>query len=460
VFLIRPAVVACFPPTTRAAATFRVITNGNLQTSSDKLFSYKIDYHGDGRYFDGSISKQTWKAQNSPQNRSYLYSYDRSNRLTNAQFSGAGNENYSVSNSYDANGNTLNLQRYSKTGTNTFGLVDNLTYSYLSNGNKLQKIDDAITGNALANDFRDVSGNDYAYSVDGKMTKDGNKNISNIRYNYLDLVSSIKFSNSDSVSYWYSSTGSRIQRKVVKTGQPDSYTIYDGEMVYTYTGASPSLAGFGIAEIQNGEGHYVNGKLEYGYTDHVGNLRLSYKDSLGVAFITQSQSYDPWSNVNAGSEYQLSGIQGDRYLVSGKENDSVTGNTLLDWRDYDSVTGRMNSYDPDGSQGGQISLSPFAYSWNNPVSLNDPDGRCPMCIGALIGIFTSTIGNLASGKQPSSIGQFLTPGVIGGISGGIANGIGGAFANMGSFAGKGLLQAGVHALSGGLQSATFGGNFW
>jgi hypothetical protein len=83
-----------------------------------------------------------------------------------------------------------------------------------------------------------------------------------------------------------------------------------------------------------------------------------------------------------------------------------------------------------------------------------------MCIGALIGIFTSTIGNLASGKQPSSIGQFLTPGVIGGISGGIANGIGGAFANMGSFAGKGLLQAGVHALSGGLQSATFGGNFW
>jgi hypothetical protein len=66
VFLIHPAVVAYFPPTTRAAATFRVIANGNLQTSSDKLFSYKIDYHEDGRYFDGSISKQTWKAQNSP----------------------------------------------------------------------------------------------------------------------------------------------------------------------------------------------------------------------------------------------------------------------------------------------------------------------------------------------------------------------------------------------------------
>jgi hypothetical protein len=40
------------------------------------------------------------------------------------------------------------------------------------------------------------------------------------------------------------------------------------------------LAGFGISEIQNGEGRYVAGKLEYGYTDHIGNLRLSYKDSL------------------------------------------------------------------------------------------------------------------------------------------------------------------------------------
>jgi RHS repeat-associated protein len=187
---------------------------------------------------------------------------------------------------------------------------------------------------------------------------------------------------------------------------------------------------------------------------------LSYKDSLGVAFITQSQSYDPWSNVNSGSEYQLAGIQGDRYLVSGKENDNITGNTLLDWRDYDSVTGRMNSFDPDATEGGQMSLSPFAYSWNRPSMLNDPDGRCPMCIGFMVGLFTSAIGNAISGTMPKNIGQFLLPGVQGAIGGGIASAIGGAFAGMGSFAGKGLLQAGTHAFSGGLQSAAFGGNFW
>jgi hypothetical protein len=75
-------------------------------------------------------------------------------------------------------------------------------------------------------------------------------------------------------------------------------------------------------------------------------------------------------------------------------------------------------------------------------------------------MFTSAIGNAISGKMPSNMGQFLLPGVQGAIGGGIANAIGGAFAGMGSFAGKGLLQAGTHALSGGLQSAAFGGNFW
>jgi RHS repeat-associated protein len=427
--------------------------NDNPQVSQDKLFSYKIDYHEDGRYFDGSISKMTWKSSpltpsGGTGTRSYTYSYDRANRLLNSQYSGVGNENYSVSNSYDANGNLLTLQRYGKTGTNTFGLIDNLTYSYISTGNKLQKVDDAVAGNIFANDFRDVAGNDYDYSVDGKMTKDGNKGITSIRYNFLDLVSSIKFASNDSVSYWYSSTGKRIQRKVVKSGQPDSYTIYDGEMVYTYTGASPSLAGFGIGEIQTPEGRYVNGKLEYGYTDHVGNLRLSYKDSLGVAFITQSQHYDPWSNVNAGSEYQLAGIQGDRYLVSGKETDNLTGNILLDWRDYDSVTGRMNSFDPaDQSQ----MLSGFAYCGNNPIMRVDPDGRFSFVPFLMATLFTGHISGMISQSNGGSYGKGFVTGALGGAAG--------YFAPIGFLPGLGY-GAGTGAAIGGINSSINGGNFW
>ena len=374
--------------------------SGNTQVSKDKLFSYKIDYHEDGKLFDGSISKFSWKSQNNPQNRSYLYSYDRSNKLTNAQFMGVGVENYSVSQDYDVNGNIQHLQRYSKTGTNTYGLVDNLTYSYINNGNKLQKVDDAITGNMLANDFRDVTGNDYAFSVDGKLTKDNNKSIFNIKYNFLDLVSKITFNDSTKVEYFYTSSGERRQRKVTKNGVT-SYSLYDGEMVYQFTGKITSLNDFKVAEIQNSEGRFVNGKLEYGYTDHVGNLRLSYKDSSGVAFITQSQNYDPWSNINAGSEYQLSGIQGDKYFVSGQETDNITGNVLLDWRHYDSITGRMNSFDPEDQF---VSMSGFAYSGNNPISHIDPSGRFVPLVVIGIGALVGGLGNLGVKAYQGRIG--------------------------------------------------------
>jgi RHS repeat-associated protein len=429
--------------------------NENPKVSQDKLFSEKIDYHEDGRYFDGSISKQSWLSYAPPSGagglglRSYLLSYDLANRLTNAQYSGVGNENYSVSQSYDVNGNIQNLQRNSKTGANTWGLVDNLTYGYFGSSDKLKKVDDAITGNVYANDFRNIIGDDYDYTVDGKLTKDNNKGITDIQYNFLDLVKEINFSDGRKVEYSYTSTGVRRQRKVTKNGVTN-VTLYDGEMVYTYTGtnSSPLLNNFAVSEIQNSEGRFVNGKLEYSYTDHIGNLRLSYKDSLGVAVVTQSQSYDPWSNINAGSEYYLSGNQGDKYLVCGKESDTESGNILLDWRDYDSVTGRMNSYDPEDAS---MSVSGFAYCMNNPVSLNDPDGRNPIVIGALIGAgisaltYTASVSMSEGGFNNWNWGSFAKSVGIGALSGALSAGVGQAYGGIGDF-GHELARAFTHAI--------------
>jgi len=37
--------------------------------------------------------------------------------------------------------------------------------------------------------------------------------------------------------------------------------------------------------------------------------------------------------------------------------------------------------DPLADHPNQVDKSPYAYAWNNPISLTDPDGRCPDCPG-------------------------------------------------------------------------------
>ncbi len=66
-----------------------------------------------------------------------------------------------------------------------------------------------------------------------------------------------------------------------------------------------------------------------------------------------------------------------RYGFNGKEFENG-----LDWRVndfgarmYDPVLGRWGSVDPLAERPDNISWSPYAYCWNNPINVIDPDGR-------------------------------------------------------------------------------------
>ena len=175
--------------------------NGNPQTNADKLFSYRLDFHEDGRYFDGSISKQTWKSSIDNQTRSYTFYYDRVNRLSNANFASTfAGENFSIPRvSYDVNGNITFLSRMAKVPFNGNFLttkINSLDYQYFNGGNKLKSVRDNATRASLGG-FKNGtnSGDDYDYYPDGKLKKDLNRNITLIEYNYLDLVSKVKFAN-------------------------------------------------------------------------------------------------------------------------------------------------------------------------------------------------------------------------------------------------------------------------
>jgi len=86
----------------------------------------------------------------------------------------------------------------------------------------------------------------------------------------------------------------------------------------------------------------------------------------------------------------------DNYKFTGHERDDEAGINLYhaNARGYDPVLGRFLQIDPLFDHPNQVGLSPYNYSWNNPINLSDPTGECPLCwavagavwVGAEIGL--------------------------------------------------------------------------
>lgn len=71
---------------------------------------------------------------------------------------------------------------------------------------------------------------------------------------------------------------------------------------------------------------------------------------------------------------------------TGHVQDDGTGLIYMQQRYQDPETGRFLSIDPVSSESGNAQhFNRYAYAYNNPYKFSDPDGRCPMCLGAVIG---------------------------------------------------------------------------
>ena len=170
------------------------IRNWLKEAKSDR-FCQNLLYENTGAYpcFNGNISRMQWQTSKDNVLRVYDFAYDGLNRLEESTYAeGAGmsqNKNrYSEKIlSFSPNGSIECLQRYGKKNNGTFGLIDDLTYSY--NGNQIKAISDKA-GSLLYNgsfDFKDGANADveYFYDANGALVKDLNKGISNIEYDVL-----------------------------------------------------------------------------------------------------------------------------------------------------------------------------------------------------------------------------------------------------------------------------------
>ena len=170
------------------------IRNWLKEANSDR-FCQNLLYENTGAYpcFNGNISRMQWQTSKDNVLRVYDFAYDGLNRLEESTYAeGADmsqNKNRYSENvlSYFANGSIERLQRYGKKNNGTFGLIDDLMYSY--NGNQIKEISDKA-GSLLYDgsfDFKDGANADveYFYDANGALVKDLNKGISNIEYDVL-----------------------------------------------------------------------------------------------------------------------------------------------------------------------------------------------------------------------------------------------------------------------------------
>ncbi len=338
-----------------------------LTAISGNKFSQALHYtDGPGTpCYNGNISSMTWQAGGETTTRGYKFTYDGLNRMLDAIY-GEGTNIGSNANrftekvtGYDKNGNILALQRYGQTGASSYGLIDNLTFTL--NGNQLNRVDDAVTASAYNNgfEFKDAvkQTNEYAYDANGNLTKDLNKNISNIQYNCLNLPSKVTFTDGSTIEYTYAADGTKLRTKHVINGTTTT-TDYCGNVIYEN----------GVQKLLLTEAGYLtlaDSKYHYYLQDHQGNNRVVI-DQNGT--VEETNHYYPFGGVFANS----TSVQ--PYKYNGKELDTKKGLNWYDYgaRHYDAAIGRFATVDPMGEEDSQTSL--YSYCLNNPVNFIDPSG--------------------------------------------------------------------------------------
>ncbi|QKJ31068.1 RHS repeat-associated core domain-containing protein [Mucilaginibacter mali] len=343
-----------------SGATFRAYISGYLQTitynynergwlrttgSSGNLFNMELQYETptSGKQYNGNIAQMDYNTtkETNPGNRTFAYSYDKLNRLTNAAFTGGLTaDGLGETIAYDQMGNITSLTRAAQ----SYGA---LGYSY--SGNQLT----GVTGTGFTT-------RSYAYDGNGNATSDGGSK--NIAYNLLNLPQTVTQSSTTLATYTYDAGGQKLRN----TGSDGTWDYVNG-IVYKNNAISFIQTEEGRAERKT-DGSY---NYEYNLKDHLGNTRISLDSYGGVARVLQEDEYYSFGLRKTYGGYDFS--NNNRYLYNGKEIQTDLANQYdYGARFYDPVIGRWTSVDPLAELGRRWST--YTYGFNNPISVIDPDG--------------------------------------------------------------------------------------
>ena len=356
---------------------------------TSNVFSQQIRYQdptdGGTPRFNGNISAIVWDQAATgnavARHGEYRYAYDGLDRLTAANYTGIDNCNHSCLYTYDRMGNATRVSRYGITdridagGTTSYsyGLIDDVTLTY--NGNRLVCADDAADALVYAGamDFHDGANEqtEYAYDANGNLTKDLNKGISRITYDWNNLPREVIFASDATTRYTYDASGRKLQAEYTKINSATEMEIsiipsvplvetdiidYQGDNIYRNGALERTLTP---------NGYIVNDTVYYYVKDYQGNVRNVVREDGAVV---ESNEYYPYGGLFSATP------SAQPYKYGAKELDRTHG---LDWYDskarfYDSILLRTNSMDKKA--GDYTWLSPYSWCGGNPIKFVDPDG--------------------------------------------------------------------------------------
>jgi len=174
------------------------------------------------------------------------------------------------------------------------GAIDQLTYTYQTNSNKLSQVTDGANDpNSQLGDFHykgTKGAYDYSYDGNGNLVQDNNKSIDKIVYNYMNLPQQVHMNGEGNIFYTYDAAGTKLQKQTIDSlGGVATTTLYlDGFQYQRRTPiATPSSGVDTLQFMGTEEGRarwafhkYLNGTTTNGWEydfmerDHLGNTRV------------------------------------------------------------------------------------------------------------------------------------------------------------------------------------------
>ncbi|UIR55478.1 DUF6443 domain-containing protein [Sphingobacterium sp. SRCM116780] len=349
-----------------------------IKTSAPQ-FTYELNYNLNSAgsavltnaQYNGNIAQQLW-GHAATTNSTFVYTYDALNRLKNGTSTGTV---MSEALTYDDMGNI-------KTLTRDGGTTITYAYNNTNKSNRLATLTGGLTGT-------------FTYDLNGNATKD--RTGMAFTYNQLNLPKTAAITGR-TVAYLYDATGAKLKKTATVAAVTTEQDYVDG-IEYSKLGAAASV----IERIATEEGFLLNSAGIYSYhynlTDHLGNVRSVIKQTgtaaAPIATVVQKQDYYPFGKTKS----IVTGIN-SKYLYNGKEMQAdlnVGTHTLgatyflegeLDYgaRFYDAEIGRWNVVDPMAEK--YESISPYSYTFNNPIRFIDIKGKDP---GDIVLLFTGGI---------------------------------------------------------------------